>query len=53
VKTPDELIWEHAKLNQFIMNYSTEIAAALIRRFAIAIVEFEGSRKPLLVLRRE
>ena len=34
------------------MNYSTEVAAALIRRNAIAIGEFEKSDKRVLTLRR-
>ncbi len=34
------------------MDYSTEAAAALIRRYAVAIVEFGNSAKPVLVLRR-
>jgi hypothetical protein len=32
------------------MDYSTEVAAALIRRYAIAITEFEKSAKPVLIL---
>lgn len=35
------------------MNYSTETAAELIRRYAIAIIEFERSFEPLLILRRD
>jgi hypothetical protein len=31
------------------MDYSTEVAA-LIRRYAIAITEFEKSAKPVLIL---
>jgi predicted nuclease of predicted toxin-antitoxin system len=34
------------------MNYSTELAASLIRRYAVAIKEFERSAKALLILRR-
>lgn len=34
------------------MNYSTEVAAELVRRYAIAITEFERSAKSVLVLRR-
>ena len=34
------------------MDYSTEVAADLIRRYAIAFAEFEKSAKPVLVLRR-
>jgi hypothetical protein len=34
------------------MDYSTEVAADLIRRYAVAFTEFEKSAKPVLVLRR-
>jgi predicted nuclease of predicted toxin-antitoxin system len=34
------------------MDYSTEIAAELIRRYAIAIAEFEKSVRPVMILRR-
>ena len=34
------------------MNYSTEVAAELIRRYAIAITELERSARSVLVLRR-
>jgi predicted nuclease of predicted toxin-antitoxin system len=34
------------------MNYSTEVAATIIRRYAVAIIEFEKSTKSVLVLRR-
>jgi predicted nuclease of predicted toxin-antitoxin system len=34
------------------MDYSTEVAAALIRRYAVAINEFGKSAKLVLVLRR-
>jgi hypothetical protein len=34
------------------MDYSTSVAAALIRRHAIAITEFEKSARPVLILRR-
>jgi predicted nuclease of predicted toxin-antitoxin system len=34
------------------MDYSTEIAAELIRRYAIAIAEFENGARPVLNLRR-
>jgi predicted nuclease of predicted toxin-antitoxin system len=34
------------------MDYSTEAAAQLIRRYAIAFTEFEKSAKPVLILRR-
>ena len=78
-EAPDEVIWEYAGLNQFVivtadsdflrlseqlgappqvlrlerMNYSTQLAGDLIRRYAIAIAEFETSMKPLLLLRRD
>jgi predicted nuclease of predicted toxin-antitoxin system len=34
------------------MDYSTKVAAMLIRRYAIAIVDLEASGKSVLVLRR-
>ena len=34
------------------MDYSTEVAAALIRRYSLAITEFEKSARPVLILRR-
>ena len=34
------------------MDYPTQVAAALIRRNAVAIVEFGKSARPILVLRR-
>jgi predicted nuclease of predicted toxin-antitoxin system len=34
------------------MDYSTQAAAALIRRYAVAITDFEKSARPVLVLRR-
>jgi len=34
------------------MDYSTQVAAALLRRNAIVITEFEKSARPVLVLRR-
>jgi len=34
------------------MEYSTEVAAALLRRYAVAIAEFGKSSKPILLLRR-
>jgi predicted nuclease of predicted toxin-antitoxin system len=34
------------------MDYSTEVAAALLRRYAVAIAEFGRSSKPILLLRR-
>jgi predicted nuclease of predicted toxin-antitoxin system len=34
------------------MDYSTEIAAALIRRYALAITEFEKSARSVLTLRK-
>ncbi len=34
------------------MDYSTQIAAALIRRYAVAITEFEKSARSVLTLRR-
>ena len=34
------------------MDYSTEIAATLIRRYGIVITDFEKSDKNILVLRR-
>ena len=34
------------------MNYSTEAAAELIRRYAISITEFEKSARSVLILRR-
>ncbi len=34
------------------MDYSTQEAASLIRRYAIGIAEFEKSTSPILVLRR-
>lgn len=34
------------------MDYSTQVAAALIRRNAVAIAEFESSKRNVLVLRR-
>ncbi len=35
------------------MDYSTEVAARLIRRYAIAISDFEKSSKPVLILRKD
>jgi len=32
------------------MDYSTEVAARMIRRYALAITEFEKSSKPVLIL---
>lgn len=34
------------------MDYSTEIAADLIRRYAVAIAEFDRSARSVLILRR-
>jgi hypothetical protein len=34
------------------MDYSTEVAAELIRRYAIAFAEFEKSARTVLILRR-
>jgi predicted nuclease of predicted toxin-antitoxin system len=34
------------------MDYSTEVAAALIRRYAVAINDFGKGAKPALILRR-
>jgi predicted nuclease of predicted toxin-antitoxin system len=34
------------------MDCSTEVAAALVRRYAVAITEFGKSTKPILLLRR-
>jgi predicted nuclease of predicted toxin-antitoxin system len=34
------------------MDYSTEVAAQLIRRYAIGLVEFEKSGRSVMVLRR-
>ena len=35
------------------MDYSTEVAATLIRRYAVAINEFTKTVKPVLILRRD